>query len=116
MSYEIEISYSTGSSFHTEDCIESVGHVWEDLTQAKKALQYIKEHYKACDEQYNDKTIIEKHGGEPWCKKEHPSYSLLVPNDEGNLVSIHCFWVGYFESLYGADIVSSKDDSMGFTL
>ena len=38
-------------------------------------------------------------------EKKIPSFSYLkLEDDDGNRVEIHCFWIGYFESLVGAEI------------
>lgn len=46
--YSIKIDYTTGNSLHSERTIEEVGMNWQNIDQAKKALQYIKKHYEAC--------------------------------------------------------------------
>ena len=44
--YQIQINYSTGDSFHTEDREERIDFVWTNLEVAKENLQRIEEHYK----------------------------------------------------------------------
>ena len=46
MTYKIQIDYSTGNSFGSEDTMDYVELTWKNLDVAKKNLQYIKEHYE----------------------------------------------------------------------
>jgi len=116
--YSIYIDYQTGDSFHTEECCDAVGHVWNNVAIAKIALQYIKEHYKAVEDiPHDEKRFLKKYGKEPWCKDEYPFFGLAVPTDDGGEAYISCFWCGYFEHLHSATIKIDVDidDGMSFS-
>lgn len=40
---------------------------------------------------------------------------IKLKADNGNLMQMNCFWCGYFETLYGAEVLSDESD-MKFTL
>lgn len=97
--YDIEIDYETGNSFGREECTgESVGIVTSDPAKAKENLKRIQEHYAVC--------------------RDNPDYgkrySLPLLTDDGER-TISPFWIGYFETLRGAKIVSI-DDGLSFTI
>jgi hypothetical protein len=53
---------------------------------------------------------------QPWYDKEYPKFCLLLEDDQGERVKIHSFWIGYFETLVGGEIVNTVDDDMKFRL
>lgn len=123
MNWTIEIDYTTGSSFHTEDCTgEEVGYVWERKEDAIAALKDIEEHYELYkirdDRAYRwhpeKKDEIEARRKElkkrPWCAKQYTDHSLLVIDNDGERRNIHVFWTGYFETLNEARVVSVDPD------
>lgn len=113
--WEINISYTTGNSFGSEDTEDLVGYSWNNLEDAKEALAYIKEHYAAQQGlSCRDKEFIEKYGRKVWCDKEYPTVCLLVPDNDGGQHRISAFWCGYFESLQSASIITEEDTSMSF--
>jgi len=100
MIYEIQIDYGTGDSFHSEDIEgEPIGIVNENLEMAKENLRRIKEHYK----KYSDSSDFDER------------YELELLLDEG-VHKITPFWIGYFETLHGAKIVTLGDNDMSFEL
>ena len=118
--YQIEYHYKTGDSFRTLETEEILEYEWEDLKVAKEALRRIEEHYAWYES-------IES----PWVKEvEKPEWHnvrdmhltkgmehnlLNIPMDNGEEVQFWPPWCGYFETLYGAEIVTGGKD-MGFTL
>lgn len=88
--YDIEIDYGTGNSFHSERIRdERIGIVVSDIETATKNLNRIKKHYK----QYEDNPNFGK------------KYSLKLLTDDGERTIIP-FWIGYFETLYAARVVT----------
>jgi hypothetical protein len=43
-------------------------------------------------------------------------YYINLLDDNKNEVLCTCFWVGYFETLYGASIVADEEDGWSFTV
>ena len=100
--YEIQIDYQTGDSFNTEEIEgEAIGLVNRDLDKAKENLKRIKDHYARCSDNPNT----------------GDRYQLTLLQDEGE-ITITPFWIGYFETLRGANIVCSEEgeDDMSFNL
>jgi len=132
--YGIKIIYDTGDSFHHEYDVEHMLNLkWKDIEKAKKALKDIEDHYSCymiCNKKWyaGENEMMnarEKAMKSPWCSnvcKENSShrdywnYSLMLENDDGERVNEHCDWVGYFESLVGADIVEDEDGEMSFRI
>ena len=125
MYYEIEIDYTTGNSFNSERLTETVGCAWPNLNMAKLALQNIKEHYAAVNAyeehsnsysrhniKFDMKAIEQKH----WFCKDYWTGGLLLAISHDETQRVSAFWIGYFETLHGAKIISSGDSDMEFTL
>lgn len=114
MKYNIKIRYETGDSFHSENTEEVLDYNWTNLDIVKENLERIKEHYKWYEQyssirktkQLKDQPIWNKDGG------EGTIYLLLDTRVE---FRIHTFWVGYFETLYGANI-EIEDESLSFNI
>jgi len=96
--YDIAIDYQTGDSFNTESIKgERIGIITSDLDKAKENLLRIKKQYL----KYLD---IDCYSG------AFSKIKLLT--DEG-VREISPFWIGYFETLYRAEIVMDlNDDSL----
>jgi len=121
--YRIKYSYRTGDSFHSEDCVSTLEFEWRDLEKAKEALKRIKEHYawyESKENYYGRKKELEKPA---WhnVNSEHVQlsgehYLINIEMDNGNEVQFWAPWCGYFEHLYGAEIVvdGEADDGMSF--
>ena len=121
--YQIQINYSTGDSFHTEDREERIDFVWTNLEVAKENLQRIEEHYKMYQNtgrhyHASFEDIQKEHGDKPWFvdgTKEKSitdptflaGYALNLVKDDGEEFRYSVFWTGYFEHLYGASIVGA---------
>lgn len=127
MNYEIEVDFTTGNSFDSERTTDTVGAIWFSLKTAKVALQHIKEHYEAvkayelADSSRNrfrkEYTFdIKDYEDKPWFDEETAWHCCLkVPVDNGEPQLISAFWIGYFEALHGAKIITTGDTDMEFT-
>lgn len=117
MEHKIKYYYRTGDSFHSEDTESFLEIEWKDLSVAKEALKRIKEHYKwykyvEYGKTFSDDTVIEK---PEWLKidfdDKYTEHNLInLPLDNGKELQMWCPWCGYFETLYGAEIVSEDND------
>jgi len=117
--YTIKVDYETGDSFHYKDTSDIVGCCWKSKELARKALQSIKEHYRVFDEyRASHEEMYNKAQEYDWCIKERWSgearHGLMVEIDDGSMTRISCFWEGYFETLYGAEIIVEGDDEDKF--
>lgn len=94
--YNIEIDYTTGSSYGSEQLQENLEIVVSDIEKAKENLQRIKRDYLRY-------------------QKDNYSYEykLVLLTDDGE-ITISPFWIGYFETLHGAKIISELRDDMYF--
>ena len=118
--YQIKYDYKTGNSFHTETREDLLEYEWEDLKVAKEALKRIREHYEwyqGIENVWSDE--VEKpewHNIKPDSVSKDMEHCLInIPMDNGEEVQFWAPWCGYFETLYGAEIVIGGKD-MGFTL
>jgi hypothetical protein len=117
--YKIKYSYRTGDSFHTEELENILEYEWEDLDIAKDSLKRIKEHYKWYEGIESHSRFSEKIPKPDWhnVNSEHVSsehYLLNIKMDNGKEVQFWPPWCGYFEALYGAEIISEGDNDMKF--
>lgn len=112
--YEIEIYYSTGDSLGIHEETDQVGCVWEDIEYAKLALKYINEHYVAVRDSYKQEFEIRDYYKKPWFDDyENGAYwydSLILPVSKGVTQKVHAYWLGYFETLHSASILSHDSD------
>lgn len=92
--YDIEIDYTTGSSFGSERITnESVGIVTTSLEKATENLKRIRDHYK----RYRGSENYGYH--DEW-------YEISLLTDDGER-KVRAFWIGYFEKLHSARIVGN---------
>jgi hypothetical protein len=122
MTWQIKYQYETGDSFSNRDAEGILEMEWDDLDIAKENLQRIREHYtqysssrypnwrvtkKQLEEQQKEATA------KPWFVKQY-DFCLNLKADNGNECQISAPWCGYFERLYGAEIISKEpeDDDM----
>ena len=122
MKYRIKYEYKTGDSFHTREEKSILEYEWEDIEIAKEALSRIREHYKWYEymesPRWRGKVPIPK-----WFKVSEKNEDIMhhlinLPMDNGKEVQFYAPWCGYFETLYGAEIVVSDSEYEGtsFTL
>ena len=119
MKYKIKYYYRTGDSFHTEDSEELLEYEWEDLEVAKECLKRIKEHYTWYQYTESPRWIDEVPKPE-WhnikadsITKDMEYHLINIPTDNGKEVQFWPPWCGYFEELYGAEIIG-VDDGLSF--
>lgn len=128
MRYTIEVSYKTGDTFQSYDTSHELGISWENLDMAKEALRRIKEQYEVeTDNEHAERWgrfYPEAKFRDPkdfkWYSPKYPEVSIMLPLDDG---TEHCHgtpWRGYFEHLYGAEIVpvndTKEEEGMKFTI
>ena len=95
--YGIKVDYITGDSFGSENIYgEDIGIAISDIDKAKENLKRIKEHY------------LEFQDG-PNRGRSEPLKLLL---DEREDIILYPFWIGYFETLLGAEIYRLDDDDL----
>ena len=97
--YDIEIAYTTGNSFGSERKTETLCNPVSSLDHAKENLKRIKDHYTECKDNPNT--------------DKHYKLTLLTDGEER---TIYPFWIGYFETLHGAKVVTEGDTDMAFEL
>lgn len=126
--YCIEIYYNTGNSFGSHEDRDIIPLSWENIDIAKENLNRIKEHNEFVNE-LNDSTykidntrsrseIIDSISNRDWAvltnEYESEIYIMLM-KDSGEFTKVHCFWVGYFESIISAKIIiNDKDIEINF--
>ena len=107
--YTIKAYYRTGDSFGSEDTSDMLGYSVSSLETAEKALQYLGEHYKACESRGTDKPTKAvwycKGGkfGDEW------KYSVMLPLDDGTLTKVCIPYQGYFEQLQYLEVTLDTD-------
>ena len=111
--YKIECKYRTGDSFNTYDETYKSEMTWGNLDNAKEALKRIKEHYLWYDSK--NSRYAKKHSKPKWHNLKY-DFCLKLPLDNGKEVQIFAPWCGYFETLYGAKIITEEDSDMSFTI
>lgn len=132
MKYNIEITYDTGDSFHTEyDVKQNLELEVKNLDIAKENLQRIENHYKFYEAKKRlernwyfkdkkqkslDEEIIKSAPGCLWYVKKYPDGCINLVLDDGKKWQISAFWCGYFEKLTSAEIIFSKDGDLKFTV
>jgi hypothetical protein len=132
MTYKIKVSYRTGDSFKTYDEEVVLPIENENVDIAKENLQRIKTHYdwvqslnRWSKEPKPIPDFVEKHYGN--CVQVHAystfteysinneaEYYIHLLTDDRTEVKISTSWIGYFEHLYGAEIVSDPEDGWSF--
>ena len=112
--YKIKYNYQTGDSFSNSDCEDVLEFEWKDLDIAKECLKRIKEHYEwyTSIEGYQKNKVAKPKwhnvtGGDTLSGEHH---LINIPMDNGNEVQFWAPWCGYFETLYGAEIIPYISD------
>lgn len=107
--YCIKISFETGDSFSSHDEVDTLELKWEDLDVAKKNLKRIREHYEWYGKLHG---LFVNPNEYKELKKKRPKFvpkeydgCIELLTDKGKTVQISAFWVGYFETLYSAEII-----------
>jgi hypothetical protein len=120
--YKIKYSYRTGDSFHSEDREEILEFEWEDIKLAEEALKRIEEHYRWYTSIRNSYSFSPETIERPdWHKKEFTSTDhaqsteenmIVLRMDNDQTVQFWAPWCGYFETLYGCELVLGKGFSI----
>ena len=122
MAYTIEVTYTTGDSFESDQVTNTIGLAWRSLELAKAALKTIKEHYDfyqefdACYSNWKDtrseKAILKDVNSRVWCRgKAEDKYSMKAKAkmDDRRWRNIPTgMWCGYFETLHSARVVLTE--------
>ena len=114
ITYKIRLHYSTGDSFNTYDTNDYLEMEWKNSDIVEKNLERIKEHYEYVKSKnrypYKGEQVINR---PTWLNiKKHrwpddENYTINLLTDEGEEWQVYCFWMGYFEHLQYAEIVTS---------
>lgn len=133
LKHQIKIHYTTGNSFGSEDTSGILELDWNNLDVAKENLKRIKEHYMCykVDNDYSgkkgyyfssltpeEKLIYDTRKDQRWYHEtkffsnsnDSYHYSIVLVTDDGNDFQISPFWIGYFERLNWAEIISDDND------
>lgn len=120
--YTIEIDYITGDSFGSYDETATIGAVFENIDQAKIALDCIKDHYETIQKFSKTwtKKGLDKHKRDMRSKKWFVTskwdydgkYSIKVPLNDEEWTKISTFWIGHFERLLEARIVVYQPENL----
>ena len=118
--YTLELTYETGSSFGRNTEVNSLGHCWERLDLAKKAMKSIIEHkklyeeldsYSFCTKRTADEVFDEVKtkdwfvNATEYKHKRDWKYIIAFEMDDGAWRNCSPFWLGYFETLHKINIV-----------
>ncbi len=122
--YKIKYYYHTGDSFTSEDKENVLEFEWKNLDIVKECLKRIKEHYKWYENKEKSYHLKEDKIEKPeWHNVKVEKYMLSnqhcllnLPMDNGNEIQFWPPWIGYFEMLYGAEIIMNSDNDMKFEL
>lgn len=128
--YKIQINYTTGDSFGSEDRSSDVEMQWNKLEVAQENLKRIEEHYEfyrkqdswgrrtlSADEREQLKqeaintaawAVVPDEKLDKHMNEHRLIYCVKLKEDDGVERSISCFWTGYFESLNSAEIVTNE--------
>ena len=124
MIYTINIEYTTGDSFHTENAEKTVELEWENVEIAIEAMNRIKEHNHWVEERNRSNRWSSKPPSRPsWHKiedeeddKEMLDFFINLPLDDGTEHQIHCFWTGYFENITALEVIPVKPVNQGMRI
>lgn len=112
--YKIKVKYSTGNSFGSYEEEEILEIEWQSLDLAKKNLQYIKEHYDMTESISNylksNDPKLDQYRDKIWFNAEDYVYTMKFELDNGNTMQILVPWIGYFECLESAEIITDNSD------
>jgi len=114
MKYAIEIYYATGNSFGSEDLLDKLELMWNNLDVAKLNLKRIEDHYRWYNDQ-NSYSFNKKNIEKPEWHIFKEDFMLSLITDEGNEMQLNAFWCGHFEALHSAEIVTLQDNDLKVT-
>jgi hypothetical protein len=113
MTYKITYTYETGNTFDHEDTEGEFEYKFDSEELAQEALQRMREHY---DWQFSVDNYREEDVPQPKWWTRDPSaakylnnWSFNVMGNDGEEVWLYGgSYLGYFETLYEAEVVSTK--------
>lgn len=121
--YKILVKYYTGNSFGSHDTEDYLDLSWDNLDIVKENLQAIKEHYKMYnyverppweEKRLSREEKLDKYKNNWWFPETEDTYfshnCMKLKTDNGKTMQQWNFWCGYFEGLYGAEIISDDND------
>lgn len=131
--YTIEVRYKTGNSFNSETCVDNINLTFTTRKLARSALAVIKEHYQLISEleSFDNRHVTydetnRKNSKMAWHQKAlaldtndrytndgdawKSQVAVQVSVDEWRNLNVS-MWTGYFETLYGARVISLDDDN-----
>jgi hypothetical protein len=128
MKYQIQYNYYSGDSLGSTDSTGILELEWKDLQVAKDNLKRIQEHWKYYDakeeiqgayhkrketKEYINK--IEQEQPDWYVKPDKDNkyfvhHCIILYTDDGKPWQFWCPWCGYFEGLYGAEIINVQSD------
>lgn len=119
--YQIRISYQTGDSFHTEDTETILDYDWGDVNVVTQNLKRIREHYEMYQEMADRyhasfKEMKGEYGKKDWFVVDGEAIDLAgtaarclyLYLDDGTKFQYSCPWCGYFETLYGGEVIGPQ--------
>jgi hypothetical protein len=129
--YLIKAEYRTGDSFKSYDTSE-IMEGWDNLDIAKENLERIKIHYKYYEYKTSNHRLLysSKSEKKKWeefeanlpsfiiISKDYLGYPLLkLLTDDRSEYQLFPPWCGYFETLYGAEIIlnNKREDDTGMS-
>ena len=115
--YGIEIYYQTGSTFGSSEETSTLDLEWNNLDIIKDNLNRIREHHKWYEDNHGyriyserDKSRIKK----PKCADAKRYSCIKLLTDDKKELEICAFWVGYFETLYYAKVITLEDPELTY--
>lgn len=120
--FTIEVTYTTGSTFHSERETECIEKTWKDFEKVKQAMTEMLEFidfYSACDgwsvENKEKQIILGIARKMPWAGDYEYGIEggIMLEMDSGEREYLSMsFCTGYFETLESARIVLTKDSGL----
>jgi hypothetical protein len=110
--YQIKYSYQTGNSFSSQDLEETMEYEWTNYDRVREAVDRMREHYKYY--QGNNNPAYKKIKKPKWLKStsewdNQGFYSINLRLDDGKEFQYPPPWIGYFERLYGLEIITKNE-------
>jgi hypothetical protein len=118
MKYTINIEYTTGDSFHTEETEQTVELEWENVEIAKKAMKRIQEHNEWANDNGFGLDIPRPSWHKTNCEDDewNLKYVINLPLDDGTEQQLHCFWSGYFENVNALEVIAVEPIHQGMRI
>ena len=130
MTFRILCTYETGNSFNKEQDTDYIPITWEKIEVARDSLRRVAEHYRAfraihtrsyCrsqEEKAEQDKALKEASTKEWYVDVYGEIggSIIIKTDNGKDYQFWPPWIGYFERLFTAEIVSDhREDRMVFS-